>query len=199
MKQTIFKAALICAFSIGSLIGNATKITSEQQLDTILKQNPIVVAKVSAPWCPACVRSEKPFEQTAQELSNAVFVTIDFDSNQAIAKKYNVEGLPTFLFFHNGTVAKRETGASDALKRQIKDIIASFSSGAPAPTTQPVNQNEQVKKNEQEQAAADQLPQEPVKAVETAAGQTRSFFEQAYDSVVQFFNSVADTISSWFK
>lgn len=181
-----------------SIAAQPTAITSLEQFEKILKENAIVIAKVSAPWCPACVRSQKPFDQLAEDpdLAHVKLVTIDFDSNKPIAKKYAIEGLPTFLFFNNGTLAKREAGASDALKRQIKDIVASFTPETEAPAAP---QDSQVKKNGEEESQTCPMGPEVVKDTEAPASQTKTFFQQAYDSVVEFFNSVSNTISSWFK
>jgi thioredoxin 1 len=199
MNQAMLKSILITTLLISSAFAQPTVITSLEQLDGLLKKHAIVVAKVSAPWCPACVRSQKPFDQLAEDpdLANAVFVTIDFDSNQAIAKKYGVEGLPTFLFFHNGQLAKKEAGASDALKRQVKDIISSFGAAASTPAA---TADGQVKKNEEASLTCPAATEELVKEAEAPASlPTKTFFEQAYDSVVEFFNSVSNTIHSWFK
>lgn len=77
------------------------EITSREQFDQ-LTQKPTVV-KFTAGWCAACKAIQKTYEKVAEELhSKYQFATLDVDAFPELADKYQIRGMPTFLFFHRG-------------------------------------------------------------------------------------------------
>jgi thioredoxin 1 len=98
---------------------NVTQDTFQTEvLDSI---QPVLV-DFSAEWCGPCKMLDPIVEQLAGEWGHRIkVVKIDADQNPDILMQYNVLGIPTLLFFKDGTVAERVTGY------QPKDkLIAKF-------------------------------------------------------------------------
>lgn len=162
---------LLSVLAVSPALGTVVDITSQQQLDEIIKNNTFVILKVSADWCSACAQIKKPFADAANdpEFSDIVLANLNLDSHPSIAQRYNVDSLPTFLYFVQGELVDTKVGASTAFKREIRQFKANHAAG---------------KKNE---------------TAATKGGKVKNFLEEMYDSIKDFFISAGNTISSWFN
>lgn len=176
--------------------GAVTIVLGKDQFNqVVLQSSKPVVVKFGAPWCPACVRSKAPYEKIAKdpELAHVTFVEMDFDKNSSTAQQYDVQSLPTFLYFNNGKLASTKTGYSENLKSEIANTVASLgTAAAPTETVQ------EPKKNAEEQSMQTPATQEEVSGPACAAGE-QGFFANAINGINNFFNSVWNTVTGWFK
>lgn len=104
------------------------EITSKAALDELLSNTdkPVVV-KFFATWCPPCRGIKKLFAQNANELSHkAYFAEIDIDKfgDKTHLEKFNVQTIPTIVFFKKGDEAKRIQEIKS--NSQIKDELESL-------------------------------------------------------------------------
>jgi thioredoxin 1 len=60
-----------------------------------------------APWCGPCRASAPHVDRLSAELGSKVkVVKLNTDENQAVAARFGVSGIPTFLVFRGGDAAK---------------------------------------------------------------------------------------------
>lgn len=163
----------------------------DQFNNVVLQSSKPVVVKFGAPWCPACTRSKAPYAKIATdpEFAHITFVEMDFDKNSKVAQDYDVQSLPTFLYFKDGKLGATKTGFSENLKEEIRRTVASLGEGATV--------SEPAKKNEESAAAAPATSanQEEVSGPACAAASEGGFLQ----SISNFFTSVWNTVTGWFK
>jgi thioredoxin 1 len=64
-----------------------------------------------APWCGPCRSVSRSWTTTTQYQEQAQVAKINVDESSAVAMKYRVTSIPTFILFKNGEVADRVLGA----------------------------------------------------------------------------------------
>lgn len=91
--------------------------------DLIDGELPILV-DFYAEWCGPCKQMMPTIKEVAQELSGkAKVIKIDIDKNLAVAEKYKIMGVPTFILFHQGEIKWRQAGVLS--KQQMINAVAS--------------------------------------------------------------------------
>lgn len=104
---------LLCLPIIG--FGQSQEIIWEENLDSAFNlaslSNKIILMEFMAEWCPPCKRMEKETftnERVIKRSSEFIFVKIDVDKHQDIAKeykrnakKYGGIGIPNIIFIDN--------------------------------------------------------------------------------------------------
>jgi thioredoxin 1 len=80
----------------------------EEVLDSTLP----VLVDMWAPWCMPCRMVAPAVEKIAQDNFNKLKVCkLNVDDNQAIAARYNIQGIPALLIFKDGKEYDRIVGA----------------------------------------------------------------------------------------
>lgn len=70
-----------------------------------------VVVDFTAEWCPPCHMMAPVVERLADEFAGKVKIgKLDVDSNQEIAIRYGVQGIPTLGLFRGGKLVDRMVG-----------------------------------------------------------------------------------------
>lgn len=86
-----------------------TDATFEQE---VLRSPLPVMVDVWAPWCGPCRMIAPVVEELAKEFAGrAKVVKLNSDENQRVPSQYQIQGIPTLLFFKNGQLADRVVGA----------------------------------------------------------------------------------------
>ena len=117
----------------GGMMGNGapyggdqlvTNINDEEHLRKIQNKTPknkLIVCDFFATWCGPCNQIKPEVHRFAKLYKDStVFVKVDVDRNQALAQKYRVRGMPTFVFFCQSNELGRMTGASP---RKLEDEV----------------------------------------------------------------------------
>ena len=88
------------------------QLVNEQQFDAELAQAKVpVVVDFYATWCGPCKRLSPIMNELAAAHTNEFkFLRVDVDQSARLAERYQIEGVPTVLFFSHGTVVDRVVG-----------------------------------------------------------------------------------------
>lgn len=81
-------------------------ITTDSFRDDVLKAGKPVLVKFWAPWCGYCRALAPALESIETQYESLIFVgRVNFDTESALVRRYNIHKLPTLLLFINGAVA----------------------------------------------------------------------------------------------
>ena len=78
-----------------------------------------VLVDFYAEWCGPC-KAMTPTLDVFQKVSDVPLVKIDVDKERDIAMKYDVRGIPCFVYFEDGLVKSRAVGAQSL--QQLKNL-----------------------------------------------------------------------------
>ncbi|XP_042202698.1 thioredoxin-like [Callorhinchus milii] len=100
-------------------------IKTKKQLDTLLGEEDenLIVVFFAAKWCGNCT-SIKPFlRQRSQQHPNVVFVEVDVDESEELARGSGITCMPTFHFYKCQTKVGEFSGTKrEKLDRLIMDL-----------------------------------------------------------------------------
>ena len=88
------------------------KVDNRQDLDEELNKNEKVMALFYATWCPYCTRFVPTFDKKIGNLTNndrVIHVILD-DYDSPLWDDYDIEAVPTIIYFIKGKVRNRLDG-----------------------------------------------------------------------------------------
>lgn len=102
-------------------------ITSEEFDQRVLRESKIALVKFRASWSGSCQILAPIFSELSKLYHHRInFFTVDIDKNNTSAVHYGVHELPDILFFRNGELLDRVTGAApqSMLTSKIEKILS---------------------------------------------------------------------------
>ena len=85
-----------------------------ESFDELIKSENPVLVDFYADWCGPCKAMEPVVKEVAQNTQGKIrIVKVNIDKQVQIAQAYNVNAVPTFIFFKNGRVIWRHPGMLD--------------------------------------------------------------------------------------
>ena len=94
----------------------------------VLQAKAPVVVDFYADWCGPCKLLSPIVENLANEQGDRVkFVKVNVDNAKELSQKYEIEGIPTLLFFRDGKLADRVVGL--ASKEKLQGHLESLTKG----------------------------------------------------------------------
>lgn len=103
------------------------KFTMENFEKEVLQSEIPVLVDFYADWCNPCKMMAPVVEALAEEMEGTCKVgKCNVDENMAIAQKYRVASIPTFIVFKNGQPAATLMGMmpADELREQVEKALA---------------------------------------------------------------------------
>ena len=90
--------------------------------DVIINDSKPVIIDFHALWCSPCKMQSPILQEVAKELGGRVrVIKIDVDQNAEIARRYNVQSVPTLIVFKNGKLVWRQSGVTS--KSQLQNVL----------------------------------------------------------------------------
>ena len=95
----------------------------KKSFDQLVNQEVPVLVDFYADWCGPCKSMAPILKQLKSELKGSIsIIKINVDTNQRIAAKYQVQGVPTFMVFKKGKQTWRQSGMQTVA--QLKQAIS---------------------------------------------------------------------------
>jgi thioredoxin 1 len=94
--------------------------------EKVLQDAQMVVVNFSSDKSSSCQLFEPEFATIGQEYQGRVtFARVDVDSNEGLTNQYNVDGIPTLVFFKHGQEIHRIKGIimRDKLRRLVQGTL----------------------------------------------------------------------------
>ena len=96
-------------------------VEGNDHLQSLVADHDVVLVDFYADWCGPCKMLEPTVETLAAETAAAV-AKVDVNAHQAIAREFNVQGVPTLVLFADGTAVEQMVGVKDEQTlRQLVD------------------------------------------------------------------------------
>lgn len=86
---------------------------TDENFDSIVSSSKqLVVVDFWAPWCGPCMIMAPIFERLANKFKGRVLMAkVNVDENMEIPQRFNIYGIPTFVFIKDGKEVRRIVGA----------------------------------------------------------------------------------------
>lgn len=93
-----------------------------QSFNDIISGKKPVLVDFSAEWCGPCKMMKPILSELKENIGdNAVILKIDIDRNQALAREFQIQSVPTLMVFQEGKMLWRRSGVMSATA--LADIL----------------------------------------------------------------------------
>ena len=101
-------------------------VTADTFTAEVLEADTPTLVDFTASWCPPCRAVAPVLDQIDAERDDLRIVKVDVDQEQAVAARYGVLSMPTFLLFRHGQEVARVVGAApkSRLLAQLEPALA---------------------------------------------------------------------------
>ncbi len=89
----------------------ATIDVTEQDFESTVTADGIVLVDAWADWCGPCKRFAPVFEKASEEHGDITFAKLDTEANQQLAGQLQIQSIPTLMAFRDGVLVFRQAGA----------------------------------------------------------------------------------------
>ena len=104
----------------------ATIELSEENLESTVTDNDIVIVDFWAPWCGPCKSFGPIYEEVSEKHTDIVFAKVNTEVEQAIAQHFQIRSIPTLMIFREQVIIYAEAGMLPA--KSLEEIIESAKS-----------------------------------------------------------------------
>ena len=86
----------------------------------VLESDQPVLVDFTAAWCPPCRAMNPILDEIAADRDDLRIVKLDVDDNQAVAARYGVLSMPTFMLFANGAPVQTLVGSRPRKRLELE-------------------------------------------------------------------------------
>lgn len=105
---------------------NMLELDDDSFEEMVLKSDKPIMVDFWAPWCGPCKAIAPTLEALGKTYGDQMtFAKVNVDENPLTPSKYNVQAIPTLIFFKKGQVAEQITGmvGKEKLENTIKSVL----------------------------------------------------------------------------
>ncbi|MEO0602858.1 MAG: thioredoxin [Myxococcota bacterium] len=99
----------------------ATQTITQENIETTVNDNDIVVFDFWASWCGPCRMFAPVFEEASERHDDIVFGKIDTEAQQQLAMQLQIQSIPTLMVFREKVLVFRQPGALN--KDQFESLL----------------------------------------------------------------------------
>lgn len=88
----------------------ATVELTEENLESTVTNNDLVIIDFWAPWCGPCKSFAPVYEEVSAKHEDIVFAKVNTEAEQAIAQHFQIRSIPTLMIFREQIVIYAEAG-----------------------------------------------------------------------------------------
>ncbi len=104
------------------LVGGEITDLREATFDEFVEASRLAFVDFWAPWCHPCRAMAPVIRSLAREYGDVGFAKVNTQAEPALAERFTVRSIPTYLLFRNGRVVERFPGVAsrDRLARKLE-------------------------------------------------------------------------------
>ncbi|HEX4927826.1 MAG TPA: thioredoxin [Burkholderiales bacterium] len=104
----------------------ATVELTQQNFESTVRGNPMVIVDFWAPWCGPCRGFAPVYEQASEAHPDVVFAKVNTDEQQELAGAFGIRSIPTLMVFREQVILFQQAGAlpGNALEQVITQAKA---------------------------------------------------------------------------
>lgn len=96
-----------------------------ETFNDIINGEHAVLVDFFATWCGPCKMMHPVLEQVKPEVGDKLrIIKVDVDKNQAVARRYGIQSVPTLMVFRKGETLYRRSGAMG--KAELLAVLETF-------------------------------------------------------------------------
>lgn len=103
----------------------ATDFTPETFKSKVIQGKGVAVVDFWAPWCGPCKMMAPVFNELAEHNDDLTFGKVNVDEHGDIAGQFDVQSIPTIIFFKDGKEVHRAMGfmSKEQLNEELEKVL----------------------------------------------------------------------------